>query len=142
MLKKILIFSVSLCLFAGTAHAGSLPKQNKQQIKQTTKEQTKNKLTKKLGFVRYARLFSVELNYNTLSVTLSYMPAYKFSVSGRIAKVVVHNVKTNLKSKPVILPVINSNSIKRADYKSNKHNLIIYCTHLSRPIFYFITSFF
>ncbi len=124
MLKKISIFSVSLCLFAGTAHAGSLPKQNKQQIKQTTKEQTKNKLTKKLEFVRYARLFSVELNYNTLSVTLSYMPAYKLTVSGRIAKVLIRNVKTNFKS-PVILPVINSNAIKRADYKSDKHNLII-----------------
>jgi hypothetical protein len=125
MLKKILILSVSLCLLTGTAYAGSLPKQNKEQIKQTQKYETKNKLTNKsVRYIRYAKLFSVELNYNTLSATLSYMPAYKFSVSGRLAKVVIRNVKTNLKS-PVLLPVVNSNSILRADYRSVKHNLVI-----------------
>jgi hypothetical protein len=87
MLKKILILSVSLCLLTGTAYAGSLPKQNKEQIKQTQKYETKNKLTNKsVHYIRYAKLFSVELNYNTLSATLSYMPAYKFIVSGRLAK--------------------------------------------------------
>ena len=125
MLKKILILSISLCLLTGTAYAGSLPKQNKQQIKQTQKYETKNKLTNKsVRYIRYAKLFSVELNYNTLSATLSYMPAYKFSVFGRLAKVVIRNVKTNLKS-PVVLPVVNSNSIVRADYRSVKHNLVI-----------------
>ena len=125
MLKKILILSISLCLLTGTAYAGSLPKQNKQQIKQTQKYETKNKLTNKsVRYIRYAKLFSVELNYNTLSATLSYMPAYKFSVSGRLAKVVIRNVKTNLKS-PVLLSVVNSNSIVRADYRSVKHNLVI-----------------
>ena len=124
MWKKVLILSVSLCLFSGSAYANTLP--NKQQTKQTQKyEQTANKLTKKsVGYIRYAKLFSVELNYNTISITLSYMPAYKYSVSGKTVNIIIPTVNSGLKQ-TVNLPVTNSNSVKKAYYSYKNHTLSI-----------------
>ena len=121
MWKRVLILSISLCLFSGYAYAGALP--NKQQSEQTQK-QTKNKLTKKSIYVRYAKLFSVELNYNTISATLSYMPVYKYTIKGRTVNITVPNVVSNLKQ-TINLPIINSNAVKKAYYSYKNHALVI-----------------
>ncbi|MHB1702846.1 MAG: TraK domain-containing protein [bacterium] len=121
MWKKILILSVSLCLIASSAYAGILT--NKEQIKQTPK-QNKEQI-KQIKYVRYAKLFGVELNYNTLSATLSFIPAgYKYDIKGRLFSLTVPNVLSIMK-KPVGLPVLNSNAVRKAYYSYNKHTLTV-----------------
>jgi hypothetical protein len=106
---------------ASSAYAGSstgkeqnkqTPKQNKEQIKQ-------------IKYVRYAKLFSVELNYNTISAALSFIPAgYEYNLTGRLFTLTVPNVLSIMK-KPVDLPVLNSNAVRKAYYSYNKHILTV-----------------
>lgn len=116
MSKKILIFFLSFCLlsFASSAYAVT----NKQ-IKQTRKPKQIIKV------VRFAKVTGIELNYNTLSVKLSYMPVIKHYYKGRIFNIVVADAK-GIRSGKTNLEVLNSNAVKKAYYIFNKnHTLII-----------------
>jgi len=120
MLKKVLILSVSFCLLLSASAFAAIPKAAtpKQAINNQNSKQ------KQIKYVKYARLHSVNMNYNALSVTLSYIPTYKTSIRGHIFTITVHNVSSNIK-KPVRLLNVNSNAVDKAYYSYNKHTLIV-----------------
>jgi len=119
MLKKVLILSVSFCLLLSASAFAEAPKQITNTAKQTLQQ---NK--KQIKYVKYALLHSVEMNYNALSVTLSYIPTYKTSIRGHIFTLIINNVSSNIK-KPVRLLNVNSNAVDKAYYSYNNHTLVI-----------------
>jgi len=120
MWKKILILSISFCLLLSASAFAVTPKQiTNNKFKQTPKQ---NK--EQIKYVKYALLHSVNMNYNALSVTLSYIPLYKINIKGHVFTLIVRNVSSNIK-KPVFLLNVNSNAVDKAYYSYNKHTLIV-----------------
>ena len=123
MWKKILTLSISFCLLFSASAFAATPKQTTNNKFKQTPKQNKEQI-KQIKYVKYARLHSVNMNYNALSVTMSYIPAYKTSIKGHIFTLTVHNVSSNIK-KPVFLLNVNSNAVDKAYYSYNKHTLIV-----------------
>ncbi|MHB1692459.1 MAG: hypothetical protein ACYCUW_01055 [bacterium] len=118
MLKKILALSISFCLlFAEIAHATTLKQITNDKFKQTANH--KQKTNKQIKIVHRAKIMSVELNYNTLSVTLSYVPEYKHYLKGRTFTLVIPNIHSNIKSS-INIPVITSNAVRKSYYLYDK----------------------